>query len=61
MMLSLPMCFSYIKGEDDVVTSNVLLIYKGGTMLSLPVCFSYIKGENDVVTSILLLIYKMGR
>ena len=29
-MLSLPVCFSYIKGEDDVYTSGVLLIYKKG-------------------------------
>ena len=77
VMLSPPVCFSYIKGEDDVVTSNVLLIYKRGrrcghfqcatqiykgkTMLSPPVCFSYIKGEDDVVTSNVLLIYKRGR
>ena len=26
-MLSLPVCFSYIKGEDDVVPFSVLLIY----------------------------------
>ena len=61
-MWSLSMCYSYIKGEDNVVTSSVLPIYKRGkTMLSLPMCFSYIKGGDDVVTSNVLLIYKRGR
>ena len=41
-MLSLPVCFSYIKGEDDVVPFSVLLIYNRSVVTSNVLLFLFL-------------------